>query len=58
MATEIDSHDREMTGTSFSEPLWMGLLRVVGGDGVASELGFKNDPTFIQIGITVIGVSY
>ncbi|GGB34585.1 hypothetical protein GCM10011502_04560 [Oceanisphaera marina] len=50
-ATEIDYHDREMSWTAFSEPSGMSSWRVVEGDCVASELRFKNDQIFIQIGI-------
>ncbi|GHA05696.1 hypothetical protein [Oceanisphaera arctica] len=55
-ATEIDYHDREMPWTAFPEPSGMSLWRVVGGGCVASELGFKNDQMFIQIGITTVPV--
>ncbi|GGB32405.1 hypothetical protein GCM10011502_01760 [Oceanisphaera marina] len=50
-ATEIDSHDREMPWTAFPEPSGMSSWRVVEGDCVASELGFKNDQIFIQVGM-------
>ncbi|GGB37951.1 hypothetical protein GCM10011502_09020 [Oceanisphaera marina] len=50
-ATEIDSHDREMPWMAFPEPSGMSSWRVVEGDCVVSELGFKNGQIFIQIGI-------
>ncbi|GAA3711098.1 hypothetical protein GCM10022421_18100 [Oceanisphaera sediminis] len=50
-ATEIDYHDREIPWTAFPEPSGMSLWRVVGGGCVASDLRFKIDQIFIQIGI-------